>query len=65
MPWLIDDMEEAKRFLDILLARRAEAKKATKVKSQEERTSLESESELSDGSEVDDEQRRNGGRGGP
>ncbi|CAB4017602.1 Hypothetical predicted protein [Paramuricea clavata] len=48
-------MEEAKRLLDILLARRAAAKKATTVKSQEERTSLESESELSDGSEVDDE----------
>ncbi|CAB4017501.1 Hypothetical predicted protein [Paramuricea clavata] len=51
----VDDMEEAKRLLDILLARRAAAKKATTVKSQEERTSLESESELSDGSEVDDE----------
>ena len=50
-----DDMEEAKRLLDILLARRAAAKKATTVKSQEERTSLESESKLSDGSEVDDE----------
>jgi hypothetical protein len=53
-------MEEAKslRLLGILLARRAAAKKATKGKGQEERTSLESESELSDGSEVDDEQRR-------
>ena len=50
-----DDMEEAKRLLDILLARRAPAKKATTVKSQEERTSLESESKLPDGSEVDDE----------
>jgi hypothetical protein len=36
----VDDMEEAKRLLDILLARRAPAKKATTVKSQEERTSL-------------------------
>ncbi|CAB4006299.1 Hypothetical predicted protein [Paramuricea clavata] len=54
----VDDMEEAKeakRLLDILLERRAAAKKATTVKSQEERTSLESESELSDRSEVDDE----------
>jgi hypothetical protein len=51
----VDDMEEVKRLLDILLARRAAARKATTVKSQEERTSLGSESELSDGSEADDE----------
>ncbi|CAB4007501.1 Hypothetical predicted protein [Paramuricea clavata] len=47
----VDDMEEAERLLDILLARRAAAKKATTVKSQEERTSW----SLKVNSQLDDE----------